>query len=223
MLVFFDDTLIYNQTWEEDLQHLEEVLRILEEKQFYAKLSKCKFGLTEMLYLWHIISADGVKVHKEKTWASRDWPVPCDVTTLRGFLGIFTYYIKFFKGFSQLATSLTDLTKKGTFTWTDGAQVAFDCLKEVMSSCPILALPYFSQPFMVECDASRVGGGVVLSQDVHSIAFESRKLLLHELSYSINDKEMLAIMHALAKFHQYLVGNQFQVKTDHNNLQHFMR
>jgi hypothetical protein len=66
VLVFFDDILIYNRTWEEHLQHLEEVLRILEEQQFYAKLSKCEFGLTEMLYLGHIIGADGVKVHEEK-------------------------------------------------------------------------------------------------------------------------------------------------------------
>jgi hypothetical protein len=113
VLVFFDDILIYNRTWEEHLQHLEEVLRILEEQQFYAKLSKCEFGLTEMLYLGHIIGADGVKVHEEKIRAIRDWPVPRDVTALRGFLGICTYYRKFVKGFSQLAAPLTDLTKKG--------------------------------------------------------------------------------------------------------------
>jgi hypothetical protein len=222
VLVFFDDILIYSRTWEEHLQHLEEVLRILEEQQFYAKLSKCEFGLTEMLYLGHIIGADGVKVHEEKIRAIRDWPVPRDVTTLRGFLGICTYYRKFVKGFSQLAAPLTDLTKKGAFAWTDGAQAAFDRLKEVMSSCPVLALPDFSQPFTVECDASGVGVGAVLSQEGHPIAFESRKLLPHELSYSIYDKEMLAIMHALAKFRQYLVGNRFRVKTDHNSLRHFM-
>ena len=69
--MFFDDILIYSQTWEEHLQHLEEVLHILEEQQFYAKLSKCEFGLTEMLYLGHITGADGVKVHEEKIGPSR--------------------------------------------------------------------------------------------------------------------------------------------------------
>jgi len=131
------------------------------------------------------------------------------VTTLRGFLGICTYYRKFVKGFSQLATPLTELTKKGAFAWIEGAHATFSCLKEVMSSCPILELLDFSQPFTVECDASRVGIGAILSQEGHPITFESRKLLPHELSYSIYDKEMLAIMHALAKFRQYLVGNQF--------------
>lgn len=64
-MVFFDDILIYNKTWEEHLQHLETILRIFEEQHFYAKMSKCEFGLTKILYSGHIIGEDGVKVHKE--------------------------------------------------------------------------------------------------------------------------------------------------------------
>ena len=101
------------------MQHIEAVLRILEEQHFYAKLSKCEFGLTEMLYLRHIIGVDGVRVHEEKIRAIRDWPEPRNVTELQGFVGICTYYRKFVKGFSQLAAPLTDLTKKGAFSWTD--------------------------------------------------------------------------------------------------------
>eukprot|EP00253_Pinus_taeda_P027826 PITA_27826 len=77
--------------WEEYLQHLEVVLRILEEQQFYAKLSKCKFGLTKMLYLGHIIGEDGVRVHEEKIRAIWDWLVPQNETELRGFVGICAY------------------------------------------------------------------------------------------------------------------------------------
>ena len=91
-----------------------------------------------------------------------------------------------------------------------------------MSSCPILALPNFSKPFVVECDALAEGVGAVLKQGQHPIAFERRKLQPNENIYSIYDKEMLAIMHALAKFRQYLVGNKFVVKTDHNSLRHFL-
>ena len=122
VLVFFDDILIYSRTWEEHLQHIETVLRILEEQQFYAKLSKCEFGLTEMLYLGHIIGVDGVRVHEEKIRAIREWPEPRNVTELRGFIGICTYYRKFVKGFSQLVAPLTDLTSKGAFSWSDTAQ-----------------------------------------------------------------------------------------------------
>jgi len=73
--MFFDDLLIYKKTWVEHLQHLEEVLRILEGQQFYAKLSKCEFGLIEMLYLGHIIGEDVVQVHEEKIITIRDWLV----------------------------------------------------------------------------------------------------------------------------------------------------
>ena len=194
----------------------------MEEQQFYAKLSKCEFGMTEMLYLGHIIGVDGVRVHEEKIRAIRDWTEPRNVTELRGFIGICTYYRNFVKNLSQLAVPLADLTKKGAFRWSNTAQQAFDRLKEVISSCPVLAFPDFTQPFVLECDASREGIGVVLMQGGHPIAFKSRKLLPHERLYPIYDKEMLAIMHALAKFRQYLLGNTFRVRTDHNSLRLFL-
>eukprot|EP00253_Pinus_taeda_P005192 PITA_05192 len=96
----------------------------IREQQFYAKLSKCEFGLTEMLYLGHIIRVDGVRVHK-KIRAIREWPEPRNVTELQGFIDICTYYRKFVKGFSQLAAPLTDLTRKGAFSWSDTTQRAF--------------------------------------------------------------------------------------------------
>eukprot|EP00253_Pinus_taeda_P024182 PITA_24182 len=175
-----------------------------------------------MLYLGHIIGVDGVRVHEEKIRAIRDWLEPRNVTELRGFIGICTYYRKFVKSFSQLAAPLTNLTRKEAFSWSDTAQRAFDRLKEVMSNYLVLALPDFSQPFVLECDASGEGIGAVLMQGGHPIAFESRKLLPHERLYSIYDKEMLAIMHALAKFRQYLVGNKFRVRTNHNSLRFFL-
>ena len=117
-----------------------------------------------------------------------------------------------------MTAPLTDLTKKGAFSWFEEAQAAFEKLKEIMSSCPVLALPDFTQSFVLECDASGEGIRAVLMQNNHPIAFESKKLKDYEHHYSIYDKEMLAIMHALAKFRQYLVGNRFKVKTDHNSL-----
>jgi hypothetical protein len=95
-------------------------------------------------------------------------------------------------------------------------------MKQVMSSCPVLALPDFTQPFVLECDASGICIGSVLMQKGHPIAFESRKLREYEQHYFIYDKDMLAIMHALTKFRQYLVGNRFKVKTDHNSLSFLM-
>jgi hypothetical protein len=128
----------------------------------------------------------------------------------------------FFKGFSNLCAPFTDLTKKGTFKWSEEAQLTFEKMKKVMRRCHVLSLPCFSHPFIVECDTSCEGIGDILMQNRHPISYESRKLRGHELLYTIYDKEMLAIMHALAKFKQYLVGAKFVVRTDHNSLKHFL-
>jgi hypothetical protein len=140
-----------------------------------------------------------------------EWPTPKTLTELRGFLGICTYYKKFVKGFSQLCAPLIDLTKKGAFKWSEEAQATMEKMKKVMSTCPVLALPDFGLPFTLECDASGEGIGAVLMQNRHPLAYESWKLRGPKLLYSIYDKEMLAIMHALAKFRQYLVGARFVV------------
>ena len=117
VLIFFDDILVFSKTWEEHLHHLEMMLSILEKASLYAKESKCEFGMTELLYLGHIISVDGVRVDPEKIRAIVDWPTPTNLTQLKGFLGLCGFYRRFFKRFSQLAAPLTDLTKKGAFTW----------------------------------------------------------------------------------------------------------
>jgi hypothetical protein len=141
---------------------------------------------------------------------------------LKGVLGICCYYKRIVKGFSQLCAPLTDLTKKGAFKWSPEAQSTFEKMKKVMSTCPVLALPDFAQHFTVEYDASGEGIGAVLMQNRHSIVYESRKLRGPELLYIIYDKEMLANMHALAKLRQYLVGEKFVVRTDHNSLKYFL-
>jgi hypothetical protein len=161
-------------------------------------------------------------VHQEKIRAIMDWPTPKNVTELRSFFGLCIYYRWFVRGFSQLGAPLTDLTKHGAFIWTEKSQEAFDHMKEVMGTRPVLALPDFTLPFVLECDASGEGIGAVLMQGGHPIVFESRKLSQPERLYSIYDKEMLAIMHALTKFRHYLVGNKFMVKTNHNSLKYFL-
>jgi hypothetical protein len=95
-------------------------------------------------------------------------------------------------------------------------------MKKVMSSCLVLALLGFAHPFTVECDALGEGIGAVLMQNKHPIVYESRKLRGPELLYTIYGKEMLAIMHALAKFMQYLVGAKFVLRTNHNSLKYFL-
>ena len=116
----------------------------------------------------------------EKNRAILEWPHPKGLTELRVFIGISTYYRKFVKGFSQINSPLTDLTKKYAFQWHEEDEKSFQIMKEVMRSCPILDFPDFSKPFVLECDASREGIGAVLKQGQHPIDFESRKLQPHE-------------------------------------------
>jgi hypothetical protein len=105
-----------------------------------------------------VVSAQGVQVHREKIQAILDWPPPKNITHLHGFFGICSYYRRFVKGFTRLSTLLTNLTKKGAFKWIEEAQKAFDHRKEVMSTCPVLELPDFTHPFVLECDA--LGEGI---------------------------------------------------------------
>ena len=132
LLVVFDDILIYSQTWEEHLKHLDEVLEILEEQLLYAKMSKCEFGMKEMLYLRHIINAEGVQVYMENIRAIFDWPTSKTVIELKGILGLCTYNRRYVKEFSQLTTPLIDITKKGEFSWTKGAQETFEKMKKII-------------------------------------------------------------------------------------------
>ena len=128
------------------------------------------------MYLVHIIVKYGVKVDLEKINAIIQWPCPKNIIELRVFFGICTYYRKFVRTFSQLTSPLTDVKKKDVFQWHEEDEKDFQRMKEVMSNCPILALPDFSKPFVLECDALGEVIGAVLKQGKHPISFESRNI-----------------------------------------------
>jgi hypothetical protein len=194
VLVFFDDILIYSKTWKEHMKHLEHVISLLEKNNFYAKILKCSFGKKEVEYLGHIISQKGVKVDPSKIKEITEWPKPNNISKLSGFLILIGYYRRFIKNYTQLTTPLSNLLKKKSFRWDNNAKEYFKTLKRFMSSTHVLTTPDFAKSFIIECDKSRFGLGVVLRQDGYPIAFESRKFNKRELLKSTYDKEMLAIM-----------------------------
>ena len=161
VLVFFDDILVYSQCLDDHLDHLKTVLNIMLSHKLYAKRSKCVFGSSEVEYLGHNISSKGVKVDPKKTAAMQQWLVPTTVKALRGFLGLTSYYKKFIKEYGTIAKPLTDLLKKDSFLWSNTTLEAFNALKAAVIQPLVLALPNFSKPFTIECDASGVGLGAI--------------------------------------------------------------
>ena len=125
VLVFFDDILIYSRSWNDHTSHLREVLQVLQDNCFFVKQSKCLFGQTQIDYLGHVISIQGVSMDPTKVQAVLDWPTPRTVTDVRGFLGLAGYYRRFIHHFATIASSLTDLLRKDGFVWTEKAWVAF--------------------------------------------------------------------------------------------------
>ena len=220
VLVFMDDILVYNPNLDSHLHHLRQVFMLLRQHQLYAKMSKRSFACAQLEYLGHIISVKGVSTDAAKTAAMLAWPIPQTATELRGFLGLTGYYHKFVPNYSIIAKPLTVLLKKKAFLWSDAAQQAFQQLKLAMSSTPVLALPNFSLPFVLETDACAYGVGAVLSQLNHPIAYYSKALGPTNQKLSIYEKEFLAIMMAVDKWRCYLQRCPFTICTDHKSLCH---
>lgn len=152
----------------------------------------------------------------------QQWPIPKDVKALRGFLGLTSYYREFVKGYGQIAAPLADLLRKDSFVWSFKASHAFQLLKNAMSNPPVLALPDFSKPFVVECDAFGLGVGAVLMQNQMPIAFHGQALKGKALTLSTYEKELLALVVVVKKWRPYLLGRLFVTKIDHQSLKYLL-
>ena len=222
VIIFVDDILIYSNTMREHGQHLELVFKILTEAQFYLKRSKCLFGQSTIEYLGHIISERGVAPDLSKVQAMRDWPTPSSVRELRAFLGLTGFYRKFIKGYATIASPLTDLLRKDKFLWSMEAHSAFDQLKTAILTTPVLALPQFDQPFQLHTDALGTGIGAVLMQSGHPLGFFSKKFCPRLQRASTYVRELHAIMCAVKKWRHYLLGQHFDIYTDHKSIKELM-
>ncbi|KAL5537557.1 hypothetical protein UlMin_045101 [Ulmus minor] len=199
VLVFFDDILIYSPSEESHQQHLAQILEVLHTNSLYANRKKCEFGKTQVAYLGHIISGQGVAADPSKVQAMVSWPTPTNLKALRGFLGLTRYYQKFVVGYSRIAFPLTDQLKKEKFGWNLDATTTFEELKHAMSSVPVLAMPDFSKPFFIETDASGFGLRAVLIQGQQPVAYYSQVLGPRARLKSIYEKELMAIVIAVMK------------------------
>ncbi|XP_012844529.1 PREDICTED: uncharacterized protein LOC105964566 [Erythranthe guttata] len=215
VVVYLDDIVVYSDTMEEHVNHLRTVFQLLRENELFVKKEKCEFAKEEVQFLGHIIGHGRLQMDGAKIKAITEWEPPTKVTELRSFLGLINYYRRFIKGYSARAAPLTDLLKKNkTWEWPDSCQRAFEDLNAAVSQEPVLALPDFRKSFELHTDASDFAIGGVLMQEGHPIAFESRKLNETERRYTVQEKEMTAIIHCLRVWRHYLLGAPFVVKTD---------
>jgi len=226
VIVYMDDILVYSKTPEEHEQHLRRVLQRLREHQLYAKPSKCTLFTDTIEYLGHLITPEGIKPNPALVEAIVKYPRPETLKSMQSFLGMTNYYRKFVKDYSKRAIPLTQALQNASnsrpIIWNPDMEGAFQDLKDALTNAPCLQLPDPDGDFDVTTDASEEAKavGCVLTQNGHPVAFESKKLNPHQLNYTVHDKEMCAIMHALTLWRPFLLGKHFKVYTDHRSLTH---
>ncbi|GJZ18081.1 RNA-directed DNA polymerase [Tanacetum coccineum] len=166
----------------------------------------------------YLVSGNGIRMDNKKVEAITTWPTPTSLHEVRSFHGLVLFYRRFIKNFSIIAAPITDCLKSSKFSWSTTSQAAFELLKTPVIEAPVLALPNFANVFQVECDASGVGIGGVLSQLNRPIAFFSEKFNETRRRYSIYDKEFYAIVRSLEYWRHYLLPNEFILYSDHQAL-----
>ena len=221
--IYLDDVLVASKTFRDHLTHLCEVFDRLRSSNLRLKPRKCELIRDKVPFLGHVVSTQGIEPDPAKTEKIKNYPTPTDVTEVRRFLGLASYYRRFVPKFASIASPMHSLTKKNMpFQWTDGCESAFSQLKAALSTSPVLVYPRFGpgHSFILETDASTVGLGAVLSQmqddgTVHPIAYASRSVDKHEKNYGISELETLGLVWAVRYFRPYLLGHPCTVYTDH--------
>lgn len=221
--VYLDDIIIYALNIADHSEKLQAVFDRL--RQFNLKLqpSKCTFMRKEVNYLGHVITDEGVKPDPQKIQCVVNFPIPTNEKEVKSFLGLSGYYRRFVPGYGRIAKPLTTLLKKDVpFQWTDLCQASFDELKSILTTEPLLQYPDFNRTFNLTCDASNYAIGCVLSQGPIGtdppIAYASRTLNRAERNYNTTEKELCAIVWGVNQFRPYLLGQKFNIVTDHRAL-----
>ncbi|RXN17862.1 Retrovirus-related Pol polyprotein from transposon 297 [Labeo rohita] len=245
VIVYLDDIIVFGSTLEEHEQRLLKVLDRLEEYGLKISLDKCQLCMSQVKYVGHIVSSKGVAPDPEKIAAVAKWKIPTDVKALRSFLGFCGFYRRFVKNYSAIVRPLTELTKgyppakggeKGTTEgkyfkesepfgerWSKDCIEAFKTIIHCLTHAPVLAFADPTKTYILHVDASQNGLGAVLNQEypegLRPVAYASRKLSATEQRYPTHQMEFLALKWAVVdKFHDYLYGVKFIVRTDNNPL-----
>ncbi|KAH0610986.1 uncharacterized protein H6S33_011413 [Morchella sextelata] len=229
VVVYLDDILIYSKSREEHRELVGKVLSRLQEYNLVANPKKSFFELIEIEFLGYILAPAGVTMALDKVMSVTNWQAPRSVKEVQIFMGFANFYRRFIHNFSGVCKPITDCLRGDAknFVWSMMAQAAFEKLKTLFTSAPILVHFSPDRQTIVETDASDFAIAAILSQVIdgktHPVAFYSRKLNPAELNYDVWDKEMLGIVSAFKQWRHYLEGpsRTVLVYTDHKNLEYF--
>lgn len=223
VFVYLDDIIVMSATFTEHMSLLKEVARRLKKAGLTISHAKSKFCLKRLKYLGYIVSETGLSPDPDKLQGIYNYVVPRNITETRRLLGMAGWYRRFIPDFASIVAPITDLLKKTVkFHWTDEAQAAFEKIKVVLSTKPVLANPNFNEHFYIHADSSGVGMGAVLCQgkedEQRIIASMSQKFSSAQKKYTVTEQECLAVLTAIYKFRPYIEGVHFTIITDHASL-----
>jgi putative transposase len=226
--IYVDDIVIFSDTAEEHLLHVEAVLKRLTKYNLIVNPEKCHFFCTEVILLGFIINKHGRRINPEKVANVQTWAEPTNHKMVQRYLGMFNYFREYIPLYCTLSAPLDRLRyQKGNFVLDELQSKCFKNLKYLVQRIPVLTFPDFSAPFYVATDASNLGIGAVLYQllngpqdetTINYVSFMARSLKKHELNYPAYKKELLGIVYALKQFEYYLIGRPFTLFTDHRPL-----
>lgn len=224
--VYLDDAVVYSDTWDVHLVRIQALFERLVEANLTVNLAKCEFARATVVYLGKVVGQGQVCPVRAKVLAIDHFPPPTTKKELQRFLGMVGYYRNFCSNFSTVVSPLTDLLKGGAkFVWSVDCKRAFENVKLLLSTEPVLAAPRLDKPFQLQVDASQVGAGAVLLQadeeGIHRpVCYFSKKFNKHQVNYSTIEKEALALVWALKHFEVYLESGvqPIVVYSDHNPL-----
>ena len=224
VMAYLDDILIMDASFEEHLDSFGSVLACLAKYGLKVKPQKCQLFRQKVQFLGHQVSVDGLTPDLKNVQAIVDFPVPRTVRQVHQFMGMVNFYRRFIPNCSVIARPLNKLLGGKRLQWTSECQSAFDQLREALVSPPVLSYPDFrsGEPFQLYTDASNTGVGACLLQvqsGIHRvIAYISTTFNVHELKYSVLDKELAAIRWAVKRLKPFLLGHRFIIYSDHKPL-----
>jgi hypothetical protein len=228
-LNYIDDLLIASRNLDDHLEHIDRVLVKLKEARMTVNLEKSLFVRSQVKFLGHILTTEGIQPDPEKIAAIRQFPEPQRIKHLRAFLGLCNYYRKFCPEYSRATRGLAHLLKKNSpWTWGPGEQKVFSKIKDIFLDTVILRHPRQGEVFYVQTDSSGYALGAELYQllpdgERGAISFISRSLRGAELNYTTTEKELLGVVFALTKFRTFIQGQKLIIRTDHQALKFLKR